>query len=461
MQTLLNDRKVGKITPWEFSRTLVESSYASLRQNANVDVFPPNCHKNAAVNSLSLEAQDYQYMLSGCADSSIKLWDLRQQEQASGSKVAGAGDDDLITPAAGSLDDYDIQHEDFDNPIKVYKALATVPRKSVHDFGVSCIQWWPVDSGMFILASFDHTLKVWDTNELNPVHNFDLNNRIYTFDVCHQNTLIATGSDQPFIRLLDLRSTSSAHTLGGHKVKTLSLKWHPKNPHLLASGGFDGEVKIWDIRRSKACLCRLDMLRTNSSVQASNNLTKTSVKAHLAPVNGMVWDQLGHSLFTAGNDDKVRVWDLIGSEYPPVNKLTSFGPLTRNKFHQTIPLTLNYKYESELQYLMFPSDSGDIFIFRAVDGKLITRLNRRGSKNIGRTCSIAQAAPFLNTFYCGTIDGEILAYSPHVNNVKVKDIVDSSYGNDNRSVMTKEMSSKAREFLDNPNSYLLDIDRLS
>lgn len=444
MQSLLTDRRVGKITPLEFSRTLLESTYSSLRQNANTNVFPTNCHKNAAVNSLSLETQDYTYLLSGCADSSIKLWDLSQQEITN----------DIITKGYQDLHEDD----DFDNPYKTYKNIATIPRKSVHDFGISCIQWWPIDTGMFILSSFDHTLKVWDTNELTPVHNFDMNNRVYTFDTNPQNTLIATGSDQPFIRLLDLRSTSSAHTLTGHKGKTLTVKWHPKNSNLLASGGFDGEVKIWDIRRSKSCLCRLDMLRTNSSLQANNNLTKTSVKAHLAPVNGLIWDQLGHTLFTTGNDDKVRVWDLIGSNYPPINKLTSFGPLTRNKFQQTIPLTLNYKYESELQYLIFPSDNGDIFIFRTIDGKLIIRLNRRGLKNIGRTCSIAQSSPFLNTFYCGTIDGEILSFSPHVNKLKINDVVDQTFEPVSSNT---ELSARARAFINNPDSSLLDMEKLA
>lgn len=429
MQALLNDRKVGKLSPLEFARTLVESSYDSLRQNCGTNVFPVNCHKNAAVNSLSLETQDYKYMLSGCADSSIKLWDMTvsadtELTSVSASATSASNAATSAAAAASITKSYRDEDDDFDHPHKTYKPLATIPRKSVHDFGVSAIQWWPIDTGMFLLSSFDHTLKVWDTNELTPVHNFNLNNRIYSFDICTQNTLIATASDQPFIRLLDLKSTSSAHTLTGHKTKTLAVKWHPKDPNLLASGGFDGEVKIWDIRRSKSCLCRLDMLRTNSSLQSTNNLTKTSVKAHLAPVNGLVWDQLGHTLFTTGNDDKVRVWDLIGSEYPPVNKLTSFGPLTRNKYQQTIPLTLNYKYESELQYLIFPSDSGDIFIFRTIDGKLITRLNRRGTKNQGRACSIAQGAPYLNTFYCGTIDGEILAFSPHVNRVKMRDVVE-------------------------------------
>ncbi|EGV65047.1 hypothetical protein PSN45_004923 [Yamadazyma tenuis] len=448
MQSLINDRKVGQISPGEFCRTLTESGYSALAQNCFQNVFPINCHNNAAVNSLSLETQDFQFLLSGCADSSIKLWDLHFQEQLS------------------SQNDVDDELPDYDNPVRVFKNIATVPRKSYHDFGVSCIQWWPVDTGMFVSGSFDHTIKVWDTNELSVAYEFNLNNRVYSFDTNYENTLIATASDQPFIRLLDLRSASSAHTLTGHKEKTLCVKWHPRNPNLLASGGFDGEVKVWDIRRSTACLCRLDMLRTSSSVQAKGNLSRDSVKAHSAPVNGLVWDPLGTTLFSAGNDDRIRVWDMLSFTYPPVNKLTSFGPLMRNKYLQTIPITLNYRYESELQHLIFPSDNSDIFVFRTIDGKLVKRLNRKGSKNIGRTCSIAMGAPFSNRFYCGTIDGEILAFSPILNTVKKSDIIDQTYVLHQAQIhgaslsvgSDDELIKKARLAVKSGNS--LDIDKL-
>lgn len=432
MQSLLQDRKVGKVGSLEFARTLMDSSYFNLEQSSGDYVFPVNCHSNAAVNSLSLESVDYQFLLSGCADSSIKLWDTKLYDV-----------DDAIAPEAN----------DFDHPRKTFRPIATIPRKSVHDFGVSCIQWWPVDTGIFVSGSFDHTVKVWDTNELVPVHTFKINNRVYSFDI--NSTLIATASDQPFIRLLDIRSTSDAHTLTGHREKTISVKWHPKDPNILASGGFDGEIKIWDIRRSKSCLCRLDMLRTNISTQDKGNLSRLSVKAHLAPVNGLVWDPLGHTLFSTGNDDKIRVWDMISSSYPPVNKLISFGPLTRNKYLQTIPLTVNYKYESELQYLLFPSDNSDIFVFRTIDGKLVKRLNRRGSKTLGRTCSIAMAAPFLSQMYCGTIDGEILKFSPNLNSTSASQVVDY----DHKITVDAALITQAKDLISS--GTMLDIDKLN
>ena len=422
MQSLLLEQKLGNITPLKFSTIITDNYYASqLYQTAKYDVFPTNCHKNALVNSLALESVDYRFLLSGSGDSSIKLWDLHQQDEVRKENEVDAKLNRIHHPSKFDTFDYD-------NPVTSFANVAIMPAREFHKFGVSAIQWWPFDTGLFVSSSFDHTVKVWDTNELTPVFSFNLHNRVYSIDVCGESSLIATASDQPFIRLLDMRSTSSAHTLRGHKGKTLSVKWHPINENLLASGGYDGEVRIWDIRRSQNLLCRLDMLTTNTAKPSSrlneSILKQQSVKAHLGPVNGLCWDELGSTLFSAGNDDKIRVWDMISTPYPPVNKLINFGPLTRNKHPQTTPILLNPNGETEVQYLLFPSESGEVLIYRTVDGKLVNRLIRRGTKNVGRTCSMCNGGPFTATYYCGTVDGEILCWKPFWDKLDPEDVVD-------------------------------------
>ncbi|KAI5959594.1 uncharacterized protein KGF55_005238 [Candida pseudojiufengensis] len=433
MQSLLLDRKLGLISPLKFSSLITENYYSSLiHQTAKYNVFPSNCHHIASVNSLSLETNDFRFLLSGSGDSTIKLWDLSENEVIREENEIDKNLNQVQNP--NKFDNFD-----YDNPVSVYANIATIPRREFHKFGISALQWWPFDTGMFVSSSFDHTVKIWDTNELSPVHTFDLNNRVYSIDICGNNSLIATASDQPFIRILDMKSTSSAHTLTGHKGKTLSVKWHPTNSNLLVSGGYDGEVRIWDIRRSKSLLCRLDMLRTNTSQSNSEgvheNLTQNSVKAHSGPVNGLVWDESGTILYTSGNDDKVRVWDMASTSYPPVNKLINFGPLTRNKYPQTIPILLNPKGETSVQYLLFPSESGEILIFRTIDGKLVNRLSRRGTKNVGRTTSMCNGGPFTAKYFAGTNDGEIIQWSPFWEHPDLEDLrIESRNENDSEDI---------------------------
>ena len=283
------------------------------------------------MNSIAAESLDYRYVISGCADSTMKLWDVNVTDDKSN-----------------------------------YQCIASIPKKSAHKFGVSCVEWWPQDTGMFVSASFDHTVKVWDTNVLEVAHEFDMTGRVYSFDISASQALVAVAIDHPHVRLVDLRSTASSHTLPGHRGKTLSVKWHPHMENVVATGGFDGEIKLWDIRRSNSCIARLDMLRTSEKgTSSASTRNEVPVRAHLAPVNGLVWDLMGQLLLSAGNDDKIRVWDLLSNLAPPINKLINFGPLTRNKYPQNIPMLLNSHQETELSfraiYLCFGSLMGRWF----------------------------------------------------------------------------------------------------
>jgi DNA excision repair protein ERCC-8 len=74
---------------------------------------------------------------------------------------------------------------------------------------VAC-QWYPHDSGMFVTASSDKTLKIWDTNRMKQIESF-------SFECAprHQhwspisdrsgNSLIAVATGTTNIELIDLR----------------------------------------------------------------------------------------------------------------------------------------------------------------------------------------------------------------------------------------------------------------
>jgi DNA excision repair protein ERCC-8 len=47
-----------------------------------------------------------------------------------------------------------------------------------HKHSVTSVQWYPVDTGLFISASNDHTLKAWDTNRFQIIGNFDLGSKV-------------------------------------------------------------------------------------------------------------------------------------------------------------------------------------------------------------------------------------------------------------------------------------------
>jgi len=51
--------------------------------------------------------------------------------------------------------------------------------KQAHRFSVSCVSWYPTDTGMFASSSMDSTVKVWDTNAVDTACTFHIGERVY------------------------------------------------------------------------------------------------------------------------------------------------------------------------------------------------------------------------------------------------------------------------------------------
>jgi DNA excision repair protein ERCC-8 len=117
------------------------------------------------------------------------------------------------------------------------------------------------------------------------------------------------GAEHPSIRLLDLRTGGITHTLIGHELGfVIPVRWSPTNPYLLASGGSDGTVRLWDVRRGKACLASLD--QHNTASREKGGWLNRMNRAHDGVVNGLEFTADGLHLVSIGHDDKMRVWDL-------------------------------------------------------------------------------------------------------------------------------------------------------
>jgi DNA excision repair protein ERCC-8 len=157
-------------------------------------------------------------MLSGGADGSVCTWDL-----------------DAGTTAPAS----------------------TASQKS----GITSILYYPSDAGLFVTGSYDKTVNVWDTEALEIAFTFSLDGAVRALAMAPKahHALVAVGSEAPTIRLLDLNTGAAAHSLVGHAAGgTAAVGWAPNDEYLLASGGMDGTVRLWDIRMAQSCLASLD-----------------------------------------------------------------------------------------------------------------------------------------------------------------------------------------------------------
>jgi DNA excision repair protein ERCC-8 len=79
--------------------------------------------------------------------------------------------------------------------------------------------------------------------------------------------IAATETLSDEVRLLDLNSGAAVQSLvgskegfgGGRGRGMWAVGWSPKDEFLIACGGDDGTVKLWDIRMTMGCLLSFDM----------------------------------------------------------------------------------------------------------------------------------------------------------------------------------------------------------
>ncbi|KAK9455218.1 WD40-repeat-containing domain protein [Dipodascopsis uninucleata] len=310
-----------------------------------------------------------------------------------------------------------------------YEMVGGIPARKGHQYGLTGTSWWPFDDGLFITSSFDETVKIWDTQTLEEVYKFGLGARVNSHDISKiaEHCLVACAADMTPIRLLDLRSSSSAQMLHSHQGTTVNaVRWSPTNPYMLASGGSDGTVRLWDIRRSNACLTVLNMENVNSSrigrssrglpqdsgisnaFSSPASLVLNDVKSHRGVVNGLLWFEDGRKLISTGTDETIRVWDLTVPFHSDTNTLVNFGPFARNRYQQFVNMVLSPVRDCAPQLLFYPSDDGSIRVFQVNNGRLIRNLETSITTRQKRACGLVCRGSEFVEIFSGISDGEIV-----------------------------------------------------
>ncbi|KAE8907096.1 hypothetical protein PF008_g4696 [Phytophthora fragariae] len=217
--------------------------------------------------SLSLDPMEQRYLLVGTSQSQLLLFDLLTLDKS----------DDPSNP----------------NPYNTTNILdpvccvgAKTKTSQSLTFGISMVDWYPVDAGLCISSCLDEHVKVWDSETFSCVSTLPLRGKVFGAKfspVSTSHTLIAAATSKGEVRLVDMESGATAHSLLGHKDEVWTLEWSPANEFLLASGPRDGEIRLWDIRRSGATACLLCLNHEGRANVPGRSSLYTNVKREKPP----------------------------------------------------------------------------------------------------------------------------------------------------------------------------------
>ncbi|XP_067005408.2 DNA excision repair protein ERCC-8 [Anabrus simplex] len=363
MLRFLEDFRTGIVEP----KTLITAETS--KRSYNLELSKHRDVENvftAGVNSLDIDRSERRYLLSGSADGTIHIHDL---------------------------------HNFSGLPHFTSKLICKVDRnnRNAHRYSVECVQWYPLDNGLFITSGMDKVIKIWDTNCMKPADFIALEGRIFQHHIAlspNKSVLVAVASSLNQVLLIDLRSGSYTHELRGHTSSTLCCQWSPTEDFLLATGSCDNKVFLWDIRSPKTILKSFSLYDTKDHVR---NDFKTAT-AHDGCVNGLGFTSDGFFLLSYGTDNRMQLWNVYGG----YNEMVNYGEIP-NETKKCMQFDVTSHSSPSLVYV--PSE-GNIFVFEIHSGKKVSTL--LGHYNTVNSCIYH---PFYHELYSAGNDRNVLVWT--------------------------------------------------
>lgn len=130
-----------------------------------------------------------------------------------------------------------------------------------HVDSVEDLQWSPNEQSVLASCSVDRSIRVWDCRAAPSkacmltcanAHESDIN--VISWN--RNDHMIASGGDDGFLHVWDLRQFQAATpkpiaSFKHHTDHVTTVEWHPTDATVLASGGADNQIAIWDLAVEK------------------------------------------------------------------------------------------------------------------------------------------------------------------------------------------------------------------
>jgi WD40 repeat protein len=225
-------------------------------------------------------------VVSGSADSSVKIWDLEKgREMFTLPEHEGP-----VRSVAYSPDGKRVVSGSADYTIRLWDAVTGEELKALpgHSNVVNSVAYSP-DGRFFISGSADRTVKIWDAESGQPLKTLSDHSR-WVNDVCYSpdGRIIASASGDGTVKLWNAENGVLLRTLSGHDGEVHTVRFSPDG-RLIASGSADSAVIMWD---------------------AGNGRELRTLAGHDGAVRALVFSPDGRHIASASSvDSTIRIWD--------------------------------------------------------------------------------------------------------------------------------------------------------
>ncbi|KAI5172106.1 polyadenylation factor subunit 2 [Nematocida sp. LUAm3] len=155
-----------------------------------------------------------------------------------------------------------------------------------HDTSLRTMCWTPHGD---YLVSGDQAgvIKYWQPS-MNNVHILSPHKEaIRDISFSPRGTKFCTASDDGTIKIIDFQAAKEEYTLSGHGWDVRVAQWHKRHA-LIASGGKDNLIKLWDPRGKE----------------------KTTLHIHKNTILCLKWTNDGESILSGGKDQVIKMFNL-------------------------------------------------------------------------------------------------------------------------------------------------------